>query len=54
MTTGSVTEAAVLLRTSQPTASRELARFESLVQINLFDRVRGRLVPTAPALMLFE
>jgi len=54
MTTGSVTEAAALLRTSQPTASRELARFESLVQIKLFDRVKGRLVPTAPALWLFE
>jgi len=54
MTTGSVTEAAALLRTSQPTASRELARFESLVQISLFDRVKGRLVPTAPALVLFE
>lgn len=54
MTTGSVTAAAALLHTSQPTASRELARFESLVQIKLFDRVRGRLIPTAPALMLFE
>lgn len=54
MTTGSVTGAAALLRTSQPTASRELARLESLVQIKLFDRVRGRLVPTAPALMLYD
>jgi DNA-binding transcriptional LysR family regulator len=54
MTTGSVTAAAVLLRTSQPTASRELARFESLVQIKLFERVRGRLLPTAPALILFD
>lgn len=54
MTTGSVTRAAELLRTSQPTTSRELARFESLVQIKLFDRVRGRLNPTAQALILFE
>lgn len=54
MTAGSVTGAAALLRTSQPTASRELARFESLVRIKLFDRVRGRLLPTAPALLLYE
>ncbi|WP_211450844.1 LysR family transcriptional regulator [Collimonas antrihumi] len=54
MTTGSVTEAAALLRTSQPTVSRDLARFESLVHMNLFDRVRGRLVPTVPAILLFE
>jgi DNA-binding transcriptional LysR family regulator len=54
MTAGSVTGAAALLRTSQPTVSRELARLESLVKIALFDRVRGRLVPTAPALMLYE
>lgn len=54
MTTGSVTRAAELLRTSQPTTSRELARFESLVQIKLFDRVRGRLMPTAQAFVLFE
>ncbi|AIY40496.1 Transcriptional activator protein LysR [Collimonas arenae] len=54
MTTGSVTAAAALLRTSQPTVSRELARFESLVRIKLFDRVRGRLVATAPALTLYE
>lgn len=54
MTSGSVTEAATLLRTSQPTASRELARLESLLRIQLFDRVRGRLVPTASALMLYD
>ncbi len=54
MTTGSVTRAAELLRTSQPTTSRELARFEALVKIKLFDRVRGRLIPTAQANVLFE
>ncbi|MEO6920423.1 MAG: LysR family transcriptional regulator [Collimonas sp.] len=54
MTAGSVTAAAALLRTSQPTVSRELARFESLVRMKLFDRVRGRLVATAPALILYE
>ncbi|AKA38152.1 LysR family transcriptional regulator [Yersinia ruckeri] len=54
MTTGNLTEAAVLLQTSQPTVSRELARFEQLIQLNLFDRLRGRLYPTAQGLRLFE
>ncbi|AHG19262.1 transcriptional regulator [Chania multitudinisentens RB-25] len=54
MTTGNVTEAAALLQTSQPTVSRELARFEKLIQLQLFDRVRGRLYPTVQGLRLFE
>ncbi|ANI29932.1 transcriptional regulator [Yersinia entomophaga] len=54
MTTGNLTEAAALLQTSQPTVSRELARFEQLIQLKLFDRVRGRLYPTAQGLRLFE
>ncbi len=54
MTCGSVTGAAAMLHTSQPTVSRELARFEQLTQLKLFDRVRGRLRPTAQALSLFE
>lgn len=49
MTTGNLTEAALLLQTSQPTVSRELARFEQLVQLKLFDRVRGRLYPPCKA-----
>lgn len=54
MTTGNLTEAAALLHTSQPTVSRELARFEKQVQLRLFDRVRGRLVATVEGLRLFE
>lgn len=54
MGTGSVTAAAQVLFSSQPTISRELARFERLVGLALFDRVRGRLQPTAQALALFE
>lgn len=54
MTTGNLTEAALLLQTSQPTVSRELARFEQLVQLTLFERVRGRLYPTVQGLRLFE
>jgi DNA-binding transcriptional LysR family regulator len=54
MNTGNVTQAALALHTSQPTVSRELARLEHLLQMNLFDRVRGRLRPTAQALALLE
>jgi DNA-binding transcriptional LysR family regulator len=54
MTTGNLTEAAALLHTSQPTVSRELARFEHLLQITLFERIKGRLKPTGEGLRLFE
>jgi len=54
MTTRGVTSAAALLCTSQPTVSRELAEFERLLGFALFDRVRGRLQPTARALELME
>ncbi|NBA96088.1 LysR family transcriptional regulator [Pseudomonas sp. R5(2019)] len=54
MTTGSVTGAAQFLHTSQPTISRELARLEYLIGFELFKRERGRLHPTARAVMLFE
>ncbi len=54
MTAGSVTGAAQVLFTSQPTVSRELARLEQLVGVPLFDRVRGRLQPNAQALALYE
>lgn len=54
MTSGNLTAAAELLHTSQPTVSRELARFEKLIGLNLFERVRGRLQPTVQGLRLFE
>jgi DNA-binding transcriptional LysR family regulator len=54
MGTGNATQAAQALHTSQPTVSRELARLEQVLQMNLFDRVRGRLRPTAQALALLE
>jgi DNA-binding transcriptional LysR family regulator len=54
MSSGSVTGAARLLFTSQPTISRELARLEQLVGLCLFDREGGRLKPTAQALLLIE
>lgn len=51
---GSATGAAQLLHTSQPTISRELARFEQLTQLSLFKRMGGKLVPTEQARMLYE
>ncbi|CAK9884322.1 MAG: Octopine catabolism/uptake operon regulatory protein OccR [Candidatus Erwinia impunctatus] len=54
ITCGNLTEAATLLHTSQPTVSRELARFEKLCGLQLFERVRGRLLPTVQGLSLFE
>ena len=54
MTMPNLTEAAALLNTSQPTISRELARLEYLLQFKLFDRVKGRLQPTAQGLRFLE
>lgn len=54
MTTGTMTAAAAMLNTSQPTVSRELARLELLTGLVLFERLHGRLRPTAQALQLFE
>lgn len=54
MTAGNLTEAARMLHTSQPTVSRELARFEKVLGLTLFERTRGRLHPTVQGLRLFE
>lgn len=54
MRTGNMTTAAMMLRSSQPTVSREIARMEEICKIKLFNRVSGRLVATTQATMLFE
>lgn len=50
MTVGSLTKAAELLRTSQPTLSRELAALERLIGFRLFERRSRRLFATEKAL----
>ena len=54
MVAGHVTRAAEALHTSQPTVSRELARLEQVLGFELFERVKGRLRPTARAMALLE
>ncbi|MCF8154521.1 MAG: LysR family transcriptional regulator, partial [Rhodoferax sp.] len=51
---GNLSRAAEVTASSQPTLSRELARLEFLLGFALFDRVRGRLRPTARALALMQ
>ena len=54
MAAGSVTGAAQVLGMSQPAVSRLLAQLEGDLGFRVFDRVKGRLVPTAHALVLYE
>ncbi|MES2583115.1 MAG: LysR family transcriptional regulator [Pseudomonadota bacterium] len=51
---GNLSHAADVTGSSQPTLSRELARLEYVLGFALFDRVRGRLRPTARALALMQ
>jgi DNA-binding transcriptional LysR family regulator len=53
MQTGSVTEAAALLNTSQPTVS-ELARMEYVCGMRLFERGKGRLQAAAAGTLFGE
>lgn len=51
--TGSVTRAAEMLSVSQPSVSKVLAHAEQQLGYSLFDRVRGKLIPTPEADQLF-
>ncbi len=53
-TTGSMTNAAALLNVSQPSISKVLAHAEQQLGYRLFDRVKGKLVPTPEAHQLFS
>ena len=51
---GTVTAAGRELGLTQPATSRLLAKIERQIGFALFHRDRGRLTPTADALLLFE
>jgi DNA-binding transcriptional LysR family regulator len=50
----SLTAAAEALHVSQPAISKVLRHFESLIGYRLFERLHGRLVPTAEAHLLYR
>lgn len=54
MTTGSASRAADLLQVTQPAISRCVQELEKEAGFPLFDRVRGRLVPTAEGRLFFR
>lgn len=54
MTTGSLSRAASTLNISQPAASKALKLAEHRLGFLLFQRVRGKLLPSREALILFE
>lgn len=51
---GTVSGAAAVLNLSQPAVSKMLANLELDIDIELFERVRGRLVPTERAMRLYQ
>jgi DNA-binding transcriptional LysR family regulator len=54
MKTGTTVGAAQLLCASQPSISNTIRHLEDKLGFDLFDRVKGRLVPTEEAKMLFR
>ena len=54
MLTGSISAASKLLFVSQPAVSRLVAHIETSLGLRLFERSKGRLIPTAEAHALFR
>jgi DNA-binding transcriptional LysR family regulator len=54
MRTGTTVGAAHLLCASQPSVSNTIRHLEDMLGFDLFDRVKGRLIPTEEAKMLFR
>lgn len=54
MAAGSTSKAAALLGVSQPAVSQLIRKLEAHAALQLFDRVRGRLVPTREAIALLD
>jgi DNA-binding transcriptional LysR family regulator len=51
---GTVSHAAAILNISQPAVSKLIAHLEDDTGLKLFDRVKGRLAPTARGMRLYE
>lgn len=54
MVSGTASRASELLEVSQPAISRGIAELERALGFSLFDRVRGRLVPTPEGRLFFR
>jgi len=54
MLAGTISGAAVLLGVSQPAVSRLIGRLEKELKLTLFDRSKGRLMPTVEAQILHD
>ncbi len=54
MITGTVTAAAESLAVTQPAVSRLIADLEASLDFKLFERVKGRLLPTSNALRFYQ
>lgn len=54
MVSGSAVRAAELMRITQPAVSRSIAELEASLGFALFDRVRGRMVPTTEGQLFFR
>src|SRR5262245_11623924 len=54
MVSGSASRASELLGITQPAVSRSIAELEESLGFPLFDRVRGRLVPTPEGQLFFK
>jgi DNA-binding transcriptional LysR family regulator len=52
MQAGTTSKAAALLGVSQPAVSQSIRKLETASELRLFERVRGRLVPTQEAMAL--
>jgi len=54
MISGSTVRAAELMQITQPAISRSIAELEASLGFSLFDRVRGRMVPTTEGQLFFR
>ena len=54
MISGSTVRAAELMQITQPAVSRSIAELEASLGFTLFDRIRGRMVPTTEGQLFFR